>query len=154
MLRTYRDSQRPPGEATKMKNYKRITRKRLSQDYEVGKKLGQGGQGAIYLAKDKRNGQEKVVKFYEKGNANAPMDDIFDEFELLSKLDHPKIARTYEVFEDSQRVYVVNEPYFGGDLTPVAERAQEAGVPITQGWLAGILKQALEGMAYLHRKGS
>ena len=43
----------------------------------------------------------KVVKFYDKGSANMPLDDIIDEFALLERLDHPKIARTYEIFQDS-----------------------------------------------------
>jgi hypothetical protein len=41
------------------------------------------------------------VKFYDKTCANAPVEDIVEEFKLLTKLDHPKIARVYEVFQDA-----------------------------------------------------
>ena len=63
------------------------------------RKLGQGGQGAVYLAADRVSQQKRVVKFYDKGCANAPVEDIVDEFKLLTALDHPKIARVYDVFQ-------------------------------------------------------
>lgn len=92
------------------------------------------------------------MKFYDKANLCGAMDDITDEFQLLTDLDHPKVARTYELFEDRRYVYVINEPYFGGDLSTCQEKAQENGVQITEGWLAKILKQACDGLAYLHSK--
>lgn len=48
----------------------------------------------------------------------------------------------------------MSEPYQGGDLSSCVEKAQEAGVRITKGWLAGLLKQACEGIAYLHSQKS
>jgi serine/threonine protein kinase len=112
--------------------------------------LGQGGQGAVYLAVDRSNSQEKVVKYYDKSCANAPADDIIDEFALLTKLDHPKIARTYEIFQDTANFYVVSEPYFGGDLSTAVEKAQKAGVGLTEKWFADIWRQSMEGVAFLH----
>jgi len=129
-----------------------LVRKNLQNEFELGKKLGQGGQGAVYLAKDKHSGTARVVKFYEKSGGNSCLDDIKDEFELLKRMDHPNIARICEVFDDYSNIYVISEPYSGGDLVTVTQKAQENGVPLTHKWLGLIFLQVLEGIRYLHGK--
>ncbi|CAK9025162.1 Calcium-dependent protein kinase 2 (PfCDPK2) [Durusdinium trenchii] len=155
MLRVFRDlqqkraahlSQRPVvqdfGASIKFKG--------LEEFFDLQKKLGQGGQGAVYLAAERSTNVKRVVKCYDKNCANAPVEDIVAEFKLLTKLDHPKIARVYEVFQDHAYIYVVSEPYYGGDLTTCAQRASQNGVTLNQEWLAGILKQICAGILYLH----
>lgn len=150
MIRAAKDRADPKAAKAGMRNVREIPTKRMESAYQIKKKLGQGGQGAVYLSTDRSNGQEKVVKYYDKSCANAPSDDIIDEFALLTKLDHPKIARTYEIFQDTANIYVVSEPYFGGDLSTAVEKAQNSGVQLTEGWFAGIWRQACEGVAFLH----
>lgn len=129
-----------------------IPNKKLDDHFELVKKLGQGGQGTVYLATEKKSRKQRVVKFYDKSSANAPVEDIVAEFNLLISLDHPKIARSYEVFQDFKNIYTINEPYFGGDLNSCIDKAASSQVRITEGWLAGILRQVCEGVAFLHSK--
>jgi len=124
--------------------------KRLEDHYDLGRKLGQGGQGLVHLAKERSTKQERVVKIYDKSNANAPLDEIKHEFRLLRGLDHPRIQRLYDIFEDRCNVYVVSEPYYGGNLGHFVERAIDEGVHVTVGYLAKALHQILQGVAYLH----
>ncbi|CAJ1350095.1 unnamed protein product [Effrenium voratum] len=151
MLRVYRDLQRlgSPDFSGDLAA-ESIPFRQLEGAFALQQKLGQGGQGAVYLAADRVSQQKRVVKFYDKGCANAPVEDIVDEFKLLTALDHPKIARVYDVFQDHAYIYVVSEPYFGGDLTTAAQKAMQAGVALNQNWLAGILRQVCAGIAYLH----
>jgi calcium-dependent protein kinase len=129
-----------------------LPRKNLKQEFELGKKLGQGGQGAVYLGKELASGTMRVVKFYEKSGGNSCLEDITDEFELLKRLDHPNMARICEVFEDMSNIYVISEPYSGGDLVTVTQKAQENGVQLTHQWLGLIFLQVVEGIRYLHSK--
>jgi calcium-dependent protein kinase len=129
-----------------------LERKSLQQNYELGKKLGEGGQGAVYLAKETCSGTSRVVKFYKKSSGNSCLDDIKDEYELLKRLDHPNVARICSVFQDNANIYVISEPYTGGDLVTVTEKAQKNGVALTHNWLGLIFLQVLEGIAYLHSK--
>eukprot|EP00929_Paragymnodinium_shiwhaense_P064766 TRINITY_DN32489_c0_g1_i1.p1 TRINITY_DN32489_c0_g1~~TRINITY_DN32489_c0_g1_i1.p1 ORF type:complete len:927 (+),score=185.54 TRINITY_DN32489_c0_g1_i1:99-2879(+) len=129
-----------------------IPNKRLDSEYILGKRVGEGGQGAVHLAQYKKNGQQRVVKFYDKSSANAPLDEIVAEFELLTTLDHPNIARVYDIFQDPVNFYVAGEPYFGGDLVSAAEKAQQQGVELTFSWFSNLWKQAGDGIAYLHTK--
>lgn len=49
--------------------------------------------------------------------------------------------------QDHAYIYVVSEPYFGGDLMTCAQRASENGVALNQHWLAGILRQVCAPLA-------
>lgn len=128
--------------------------KDLNKAFEIQERVGQGGQGTVYLAEDRATGTKRVVKFFAKSHAHAPLDDIKEEFVLLKSLDHPGIARICEVFEDHSNVYLVSEPYFGGDLTKMMCTAREKlGIEnVTYRWVGQVLKQVLEAVAFLHSK--
>jgi len=150
MMRVMRDAISPDGKQGGT-DFARKSPKQAG--YEVGKQLGKGGQGAIHIAKRVSGpmaGQSVVIKFYDKSNQNAPMEDIMDEFEMLCALDSPNIARVYEVFQDNANVYAITEPYSGGDLTTFTEKAQTAGVQITNAWIQKVYMQILDGFIYLH----
>jgi len=129
-----------------------LERKELESHYELAEKVGEGGEGAVYMAREKASGHERVVKFYDKSSANAPLEEIKDEFLLLRSLDHPKIQRLYDIFEDPSNVYVVAEPYRGGDLRGLVDNAMGRGVHVSTAWLAKIIFQVLQGVAYLHSR--
>ncbi|CAJ1373383.1 unnamed protein product [Effrenium voratum] len=76
-----------------------------------------------------------------------------DEYALMSSLDNPHIAKTYEVFQDKSFYYLVNEPYFGGDLTKLGKNAYQKGIRMSESWWRGIFKQCMEGLCYLHSQG-
>jgi len=147
LLKEQRNQLRPPKPGMKLGNLRMVD---LESEFELGKKLGQGGQGAVYLATQKSSGTKRVVKYYGKGESD--LGDIKDEFELLKRLDHPNIAKVCDVFEDRANIYVISEPYTGGDLLTLTEKAQKNGVPLTHDWLAHVFLQILEGIAYLHSK--
>ncbi|CAE7938618.1 CPK1, partial [Symbiodinium necroappetens] len=122
-----------------------LPRKDLQKEFELVKKLGAGGQGAVYLAKEKtRSGPERVVKFFTKAGAQLALDDLKEEVNILRCLDHPAIARVLDIFEDPQNVYLVAEPYFGGDLTDLMNKAAKHNVQPTHEWLGKIFRQILE----------
>lgn len=131
-----------------------LPKRSLDAEYSIVRQLGQGGQGAVYLVNERSAdgtaARQRVVKFYSKADTNAPLDDIKEEFTMLKQLDHPMIARVLDIFEDHANVYVVSEPYFGGDMTTLLTRACEHGVTPTVDWVGRVFKQVLEGLTYLH----
>merc|ERR1719379_439601 len=78
--------------------------------------------------------------------------ELIDEFALMKSLSSPYVARTYEVFQDRSFYYLVNEPYFGGDLSKLGKRAIDDGVSMGEDWWRGIFRQCVDGVAYLHSK--
>lgn len=124
--------------------------------YTVVKELGRGGQGAMYLCTKRSwfTTQNYCIKFYGKDDANAGgLGELLDEYELMVSLSNKHVAKTYEVFQDQTHYYLVNEPYFGGDLTKLAKNAYDAKVRMGEVWWRTIFKQCLEGLDYLHEHG-
>eukprot|EP00927_Polykrikos_kofoidii_P044197 TRINITY_DN38232_c0_g1_i1.p1 TRINITY_DN38232_c0_g1~~TRINITY_DN38232_c0_g1_i1.p1 ORF type:complete len:869 (-),score=159.65 TRINITY_DN38232_c0_g1_i1:61-2667(-) len=150
MLRIHRD--KTATEKVKGRKMMNINKKKLDSMFKLERKLGQGGQGAVHLATERKTGKERVVKFFRKGNVNAPLDDIRDEFKLLTKLDHPQIQRLYDIFEDHTYCYLISEPYYGGDLQDLVPRATEKGVSVSTRWLGLVVQQVVQGVAFLHTK--
>eukprot|EP00747_Dinoflagellata_sp_TGD_P208967 gnl/TRDRNA2_/TRDRNA2_82401_c0_seq2.p1 gnl/TRDRNA2_/TRDRNA2_82401_c0~~gnl/TRDRNA2_/TRDRNA2_82401_c0_seq2.p1 ORF type:complete len:704 (+),score=134.79 gnl/TRDRNA2_/TRDRNA2_82401_c0_seq2:211-2322(+) len=151
MLRHYREATTPLFPSGKVSMID-LDFKNIEDHYELSEKLGAGGMGAVYLARERSTGQQRVVKFYDKKSANVPVDEIREEFGLLKSLDHPRIQRLFDIFEDRSNVYVVSEPYLGGDLTDLVEKAMDNGVYVTAGWLTKIMYQVLLGVGYLHSR--
>ncbi|CAK9097022.1 unnamed protein product [Durusdinium trenchii] len=137
--------------------------------YSVVREMGRGGQGIMYLARKTEEssswfgylsncGQSQVratycIKFYSKKNANAGgLQEILEEFHRMKEFDNVHVARTFEAFHDQDFVYLVNEPYFGGDFTKLAKRAYDKGVEMRESWWRDIFRQCLEGLEYLHRE--
>jgi len=138
--------------------------------YSVVRELGRGGQGIMYLAKKRTEDSSSwynyfspcgssqasanyCVKFYSKKNANAGgLQEILEEFHRMREFDNEHVARTFEAFHDQDFVYLVNEPYFGGDFTKLAKRAYDKGVELRESWWRAIFRQCLEGLEYLHRE--
>merc|ERR1719356_300070 len=130
--------------------------------YSFGKELGSGSQGNIKLAVD-QDGNERCVKAVPKtakeGCGIAELQKEFEvvielkkEFEIMSKLRNDRIARTFEIFQDTSFYYLVNEPYRGGDLSKARMNASKYGVPITQDWWRKIFRQCFEGLQHLHER--
>lgn len=137
--------------------------------YSVAREMGRGGQGIMYLAKKKTEESSPwysyfstcgsqaratyCIKFYSKKNANAGgLQEILEEFHRMKEFDNEHVARTFEAFHDQDFVYLVNEPYFGGDFTKLAKRAYDKGVEMREGWWQAIFRQCLAGVEYLHRE--
>jgi len=149
MLRKYRDATRPPV-AGCVRLGGQIAHKSVHGHYVVGRKIGEGGQGAVFLCKDRQRGQDVVIKMCDKSSPNSPVEEITKEFEMLMGVKHPRIAHVFEIFQDRVNIYVVQEPYFGGDLTSAVRKAAEAGVQMSERWLAQVFLQILTGVAFLH----
>uniref|UniRef100_A0A7S1AMS1 Calmodulin n=1 Tax=Noctiluca scintillans TaxID=2966 RepID=A0A7S1AMS1_NOCSC len=148
-LRQYRDATGPPRHGV-IKLGHGIEHRCLGDRYKLGNMLGEGGQGTVFKAKDKKTNNEVVLKTYSKLDDNVSIEEITEEFEVLMTLRHPKIARVFDVFQDGANVYMVQEPYYGGDLTTALDHARAAWVHITERWLAGVFKQVLLGVEFLH----
>ena len=51
-----------------------------------------------------------------KSKLGNHLEAIFDEIDILQKLDHPNIVRYYETYIDEKYIYIVMEYIGGGEL--------------------------------------
>src|SRR5690606_22172413 len=80
-------------------------------DFELKKKLGQGGMGAVYLAHQISLDRDCAVKVMSKELAAKPgfVDRFVREARSMAKIDHPNVVSCYAVGEDKGLHYVAME---------------------------------------------
>jgi serine/threonine protein kinase len=122
--------------------------------YTIIKELARGGQGAAILAKSDKYG-EVVLKTYEKSNPNSgSIEEHIAEMEVLKELSSEgNIMHAYDIFQDAQCVYCVNELMSGGDLEALREKAGAANVSLTAEYFRKIFRQCLAGLDHIHQHG-
>jgi len=86
--------------------------------YEVVRKLGDGGMGAVYLAKDGKLGRNVAIKVlykkYERYEENVRR--FIREARAASALNHPNILTIHEIDEFEGSQYIVSEFVEGDTL--------------------------------------
>src|SRR2546423_12226214 len=130
----------------------------LNNRYEVVRRIGGGGMGAVYLAKDKNLGdapravKEMIESHIDDTQHEKAIADFKRESLLLTELEHPSIPTVYDYFYDdnSERFYLVMKFIPGSDLSSRL-RATPAGKldePAVTEW--GI--QIADVLQYLHSR--
>ncbi|KAK3918779.1 Aurora kinase A-A [Frankliniella fusca] len=87
-------------------------------DFDIGKALGKGKFGNVYLAREKTSKFIIALKVLFKSQlqkANVEH-QLRREIEIQSHLRHPNILRLYGYFHDEQRVYLILEYAPKGEL--------------------------------------
>ena len=132
----------------------------LNGRYEIVRKIGGGGMGAVYLASDNNLGgvlravKEMVQAHIEEEQQEKAINDFKRESMILSTLDHPSIPTIYDYFFDAGegRFYLVMKYISGGDLASKLRAAQEGKIDeltVTE-WAI----QITDVLNYLHNQPS
>jgi len=119
----------------------------LQGRYRVESPLGQGGMGAVFLAREEPSGATRVVK---QLRVDAPelLSSFRGEFALLSRLSHPHLVRVLELGSERIRGEVIH--YYVAEHIEGQTLAARAGTGASAPDLLRPLLDALEGLAVLH----
>lgn len=87
----------------------------LLDDFSLGKPLGKGKFGNVYLAKQKKTNAPCALKVLFKGQMQASntVSMLRREVEIQSRLKHENIVQLYGYFHDSKSVYLILEVVAG-----------------------------------------
>lgn len=130
----------------------------LNARYEIVRRIGGGGMGAVYLAKDRNLGdapravKEMVEAHLDPAMHEKAIGDFKRESLLLTSLEHPSIPTIYDYFYDEPlgRFYLVMKFISGGDL---ASRLRNApGGKIDEKTVADWGMQTADVLEYLHSR--
>jgi serine/threonine-protein kinase len=130
----------------------------LNVRYEIVRRIGGGGMGAVYLAKDRNLGdapravKEMVEAHLDPAMHEKAIGDFKRESLLLTSLEHPSIPTIYDYFYDEPlgRFYLVMKFISGGDL---ASRLRNApGGKIDEKTVADWGMQTADVLEYLHSR--
>ncbi|MBI4854758.1 MAG: protein kinase [Acidobacteria bacterium] len=90
--------------------------------YLIVKRVGGGGMGNVYMARDKRLAdalravKEMIEMFSDENQRRKAVEDFERESQLLASLEHPSIPTIYDYFVSEGRYYLVMKFIGGGDL--------------------------------------
>ncbi|MBI4618135.1 MAG: protein kinase [Planctomycetes bacterium] len=120
--------------------------------YEVEKKLGEGGMGAVYLARRKEDGRKVALKVMlaKVAVSEEAQKAFLREVEVTRALRHPNLVEFVDHGAGGGGFFFVMEFCPGGS---VADLEKERGGRLPLDEAAGIVIQALAGLAHAHEKG-
>jgi tetratricopeptide (TPR) repeat protein len=126
-------------------------RSALSQSYEIGKPLGQGGMGVVYEAVDRALGRKVAIKMLlDEFQIDAGAKKLLlDEARTVAALHHPHIVDIHSVVADDRGLYLVFEFLSGRTVDQlVAERGR---LPLDEA--RALLKPVCAALDFAHRRG-
>ena len=128
-----------------------LTKEDNKTDYIFGKTLGAGTFGIVRQARKLSTDEDVAVKILLKkalkGNA-VQLKMLYDELEILQKLDHPNIVKFKDWFETDEKFFIVTQLATGGELF---DRILKKG-KFTEEDAVAILVQILSAVQYIHSK--
>ena len=115
--------------------------------FEILKELGQGGQGAVYLARDSQLDRQVAIKTLR--DFSHKTEQLTHEAHIVSKLQHPNIIALYDSGEHQKSPYLVYAYIEGKTLAQILKH--DKILPFVRA--AEIASGVLEGLAYAHSQG-
>ncbi|KAK0422859.1 hypothetical protein QR680_007829 [Steinernema hermaphroditum] len=119
-------------------------------DFEVGRALGRGKFGSVFLARERDSKYIVALKVLfknqlEKHNLET---QLKREIEIQYHLRHDNILRLFGYFHDSTRVYIVLEYAGRGCVYDLLKKEKKFSAPRS----ASYIKQVADALHYCHQK--
>lgn len=119
-------------------------------DFDIGRPLGTGKFGRVYLAREKRTHFIVALKvLYKEQIQQLKVEhQLRREIEIQSHLRHPNILKLYGYFYDTKRVYIVLEYAPGGELFKILREVDH----FNEATAAQYLVKICDAISYCHSK--
>ncbi|MDM8527577.1 protein kinase [Anaerolineales bacterium HSG24] len=119
-------------------------------EFDIVRKLGQGGFAAVFEAEDRFLHRRVAIKqlLVKKASDKNAVKRFVQEARVIAKLDHPNIVTIYGLRHDEHNFYMIMEYLQGGSLQDLIKKdgklSLEQAVMLTTG--------ICEGLAKIHAK--
>ncbi|MBI1872751.1 MAG: serine/threonine protein kinase [Acidobacteria bacterium] len=120
-------------------------------EYKILDRLGEGGIGEVFRARDTRHGRTVAIKLVREDLIadDGRRERFIADAQAAMRLSHPNIATLFEVAEDGGRVFVVSEYVAGDRLDAVV-----SGTPLNARRAVDLALQLADALAEAHASGS
>lgn len=119
-------------------------------NFDIGRPLGRGKFGNVYLAREKETKFVIALKvlFKKQIGLQGIEHQVRREIEIQSHLRHPNILRLYGFFHDEQRIYLILEYAPGGTLFNALKSVERFDEKTS----AKYVKCLVSALIYLHER--
>ena len=120
-------------------------------DFALGRQLGEGLFGRVYLARTKKEMKVVALKVLYKNTLEKEnvVEQLRREVEIHTRLRHQNIVRMYSYFHDKDRVFLVMEYCPGGTLFDALKSMPNKR--FDEPYAANVMKQLCAALSYCHR---
>ena len=121
-------------------------------DFDIGRPLGKGKFGNVYLAREKKSKYVVALKVLFKSQLKKHQVEhqLRREIEIQSHLRHPNILRMYGYFYDETRVYLILEYAPKGEMYQALQKFPGGKFPEPD--TAKYISQMSNALLYCHSK--
>eukprot|EP00824_Muranothrix_gubernata_P013897 TRINITY_DN28850_c0_g1_i1.p1 TRINITY_DN28850_c0_g1~~TRINITY_DN28850_c0_g1_i1.p1 ORF type:complete len:382 (+),score=69.39 TRINITY_DN28850_c0_g1_i1:97-1146(+) len=119
-------------------------------DFDIGRPLGRGKFGNVYLAREKKSRYIVALKllFKQQLKKASVEHQLRREIEIQSHLRHPNILRLFGYFYDEKRVYLILEYAARGEVYKELQRVGR----FPESRAAGYVQQVASALKHCHMK--
>lgn len=129
--------------------------------YHILEKVGEGGMGIVYKARDSRLNRDVAIKFLPQATANVAEDRqrFMLEAQAAAALNHPNITTIHAIEQSEETLFIVMEYIEGQELKSFIPRPGNSQSPDQKPGLLSLAKfsqiaaQIAEGLGVAHRQG-
>ena len=126
----------------------------LDKRYQIQAHLGTGGMGEVYRVLDLEQGQECALKILnEMMDEQAVRRRFHREFQVLNRLQHPRLVRTFAWGFAEERPYFTME-YLPGKTLEKIIADQVLLARFRASYFFTFVQQIAEGLAYIYAQGA
>lgn len=132
-------------------------------NYQIRRRLGEGGMGTVYLARHTRLNKDvalKVLRIQPNGNQQHAVARFEKELQAIGGLEHPNIVRALDAGEMNGIVYLSMELLHGVDLSYAVQNASNSEgnkanelQRLAIGDACEVARQAALGLQFAHDSG-
>ena len=118
-------------------------------NYKIEETIGEGTYGKVKLATHIKLNEKVAIKIINKKKLinKGDHERIKNEFQIITKLNHPNILKAFEVFEDEINYYIVMErPAIGDLFNYICSKGR-----LSMDETSFIFYQIVNGIQYLHK---
>jgi eukaryotic-like serine/threonine-protein kinase len=117
-----------------------------AERFEVQEVIASGGQGTVFRASNRDNGQTVAIKVFHQSCLDSQR-ALKDEFRSLARLRHPGIVRMYELHVGDDYAFFTMEHVEGSELDSYLRAALSGDAEPTRAQYWGVLRLVITQLA-------